>query len=41
MWSVDDARSADYRVAYGTSKSPFGPVKSPEKDIIVLRKTAS
>jgi beta-xylosidase len=38
MWSVDDARSDNYRVAYGTSKSPYGPVDVPE-DAIVLRKS--
>jgi beta-xylosidase len=37
MWSVDDARSDDYRVAYGMSKSPFGPVEIP-KDNVVIRK---
>lgn len=37
MWSVDDARSDDYRVAYGTSDSPFGPVEVPE-NATVLRK---
>jgi len=38
MWSEDDARSDDYRVAYGTSKSLFGPVEIP-KDSVVLRKS--
>ncbi|EDY82596.1 glycosyl hydrolase, family 43 [Verrucomicrobiia bacterium DG1235] len=37
MWSIDDARSPDYRVGWGTSKSPYGPVKSPDKNFIVLR----
>src|SRR5262245_9591734 len=37
MWSIDDARSPDYRVGWGIADSPFGPVKSPEKDFIVLR----
>jgi len=36
MWSVDDARSDDYRVAYGISDSPYGPVNSPT-NFIVLR----
>jgi beta-xylosidase len=36
MWSVDDARSDDYRVGYGIADSPLGPVKSPA-DFIVLR----
>lgn len=37
MWSIDDARSPDYRVGYGIADSPFGPVTSLEKDFIVLR----
>ncbi len=37
MWSVDDARSDDYRVAYGISDSPYGPVTSPTNNFIVLR----
>lgn len=36
-WSIDDARSPDYRVGWGVSDSPFGPVKSPENDFIILR----
>lgn len=36
MWSVDDARSDDYRVGYGISDSPYGPVSSPT-NFIVLR----
>lgn len=38
MWSVDDARSPDYRIGWGVSDSPYGPVVSPEKDFIVLQK---
>jgi len=38
MWSIDDARSPDYRVGWGIADSPVGPVKSPEKDFIVLQK---
>ena len=38
MWSVDDARSDNYRVAYGTAKSPLGPVEIPEHSL-VLRKS--
>jgi len=38
MWSIDDARSPNYRVGWGVSDSPTGPVKSPEKDFIVLQK---
>jgi beta-xylosidase len=38
MWSIDDARSPNYRVGWGISDSPFGPVKTPDKDFIVLQK---
>lgn len=38
MWSIDDARSPDYRVGWGVADSPYGPVVSPEKNFIVLRK---
>ena len=38
MWSIDDARSPDYRVGWGVSDSPFGPVKSPDENFIVLQK---
>ena len=37
MWSIDDARSPDYRVGWGTSLAPTGPVESPANDFIVLR----
>lgn len=37
MWSIDDARSDDYRVGWGVSDSPYGPVKSPATNFIVLR----
>ncbi|MBN1973754.1 MAG: family 43 glycosylhydrolase [Sedimentisphaerales bacterium] len=40
MWSIDDARSPNYRVGWGTADSPFGPVKSHEsrEEFIVLEK---
>jgi len=37
MWSENDARSPDYRVAYGTSKSPWGPISVPEHRIILSK----
>ena len=37
MWSVDDARSDDYRVAYGTAKSPFGPVECPPGNVVLCK----
>lgn len=38
MWSVDDARSDDYRIAYGTATSPLGPVTIPAEGSLVLSK---
>lgn len=37
MWSVDDARSENYRVAYGTSKSPLGPIEIPPNNVILQK----
>lgn len=36
MWSVDDTGSANYHVAYGTAKSPLGPI-TVAKDPIVIQ----
>jgi beta-xylosidase len=38
MWSIDDARSPDYRVGWGTAESPLGPVKPATRNFIVLHK---
>ena len=42
MWSIDDARSPNYRVGWGVADSPLGPVTSPDEnsgqEFIVLRK---
>jgi beta-xylosidase len=38
MWSIDDARSPDYRVGWGVADSPLGPVRSPANNFIVLQK---
>jgi alpha-L-arabinofuranosidase len=38
MWSIDDARSPDYRVGWGIADKPLGPVRTPDKDFIVLRR---
>jgi beta-xylosidase len=37
MWSVDDARSDNYRVAYGTAKTPFGPVEIPANSVVLKK----
>ncbi|MGV3704379.1 MAG: family 43 glycosylhydrolase [Arcticibacter sp.] len=40
LWSEDDTRSENYRVRYGTAKSPLGPIQIPENNLI-LQKDAS
>ena len=35
FWSENDTRSEDYRVRYGTSKSPFGPIKVSSNNLIL------
>jgi len=37
MWSQNDARDTRYQVAYGTSRSPLGPIFIPD-DNVILRK---
>lgn len=38
MWSIDDARSPNYRVGWGIADSPLGPVTSPDEGFIVLKR---
>lgn len=35
MWSEDDTRSPNYKVRYGTAKSPLGPITIPENNIVI------
>ena len=35
MWSVDDTRSPNYHVAYGTSRSPLGPITVADEPVIL------
>lgn len=37
LWSENDTRSEDYRVRYGTSKSPMGPIDIPEDNLILSK----
>lgn len=37
LWSEDDTRSENYRVRYGTSKSPMGPINVPENNLILAK----
>jgi arabinoxylan arabinofuranohydrolase len=40
MWSEDDTRSENYRVRYGTSKSPTGPIEIAENNLILQKDPA-
>lgn len=40
LWSEDDTRSENYRVRYGTSKSPFGPIEIPKNNLILQKDPA-
>jgi arabinoxylan arabinofuranohydrolase len=35
FWSEDDTRSPNYKVRYGISKSPLGPIEIPEHNIVI------
>lgn len=35
MWSVDDTGSPNYHVAYGTSKSPLGPIEVTAQPVVL------
>ncbi|WP_316800788.1 family 43 glycosylhydrolase [Pedobacter frigidisoli] len=37
MWSEDDTRSENYRVRYGTSKSPLGPITTSENNLVIQK----
>lgn len=37
MWSVDDTGSPNYHVAYGTSKSPLGPIQVAADPIVTIQ----
>ena len=37
-YSIDDARSDNYRVGYGMADSPYGPVTFPTNNFIILQK---
>lgn len=40
LWSEDDTRSPDYRVAYGISDSPLGAITVPANNIILAKDAA-
>jgi len=37
LWSEEDTGSPDYKVCYGTSNSPMGPITIPSKNIVIAR----
>jgi arabinoxylan arabinofuranohydrolase len=37
MWSEDDTRSENYKVKYGTSDSPLGPIIVPENNLVLAK----
>lgn len=39
MWSVDDTGSANYHVAYGTSRSPLGPIEVAKEPVVLRQAT--
>jgi beta-xylosidase len=38
MWSIDDARSPNYRVGWGVADSPLGPVRPATDNFVVLQR---
>ena len=40
LWSVDDTGAANYHVAYGTSKSPTGPINVVADPIVIIQRAA-
>jgi len=37
LWSVDDTGASNYHVAYGTSKSPTGPITVADEPIVIIQ----
>jgi beta-xylosidase len=40
LWSEEDTGSPDYKVCYGTSTNPTGPITVPSKNIVISRDDA-
>ena len=38
LWSVDDTGSPNYHVAYGTAKSPLGPIEVAQNPVILIQR---
>jgi arabinoxylan arabinofuranohydrolase len=41
LWSEDDTRSENYRVRYGTSTSPLGPINIPADNLVIAKDPAT
>jgi hypothetical protein len=41
LWSEDDTRSENYRVRYGTSDSPTGPITIAENNLVIAKDPAA
>lgn len=41
MWSEDDTGSPNYKVRYGTSTSPLGPIQVPKDNIVIAKDEAN
>lgn len=37
LWSDDDTRSENYKVRYGTSNSPTGPIQIPQNNLVIAK----
>ena len=37
MWSVDDTRSENYQVRYGTSDSHLGKITVPQNNVVIIK----
>jgi len=38
MWSENDTRDINYRVAYGVSRSPLGPIEIPPNNVVLQKR---
>jgi hypothetical protein len=41
LWSEDDTRSENYKVRWGSSDSPLGPIEVPQNNIVIMKDPAS
>lgn len=40
LWSENDTGEEDYRVRYGTARSPYGPIEIPKDNIVIAKDPA-